>query len=140
MIDCVFCKIIAGEIPAHKIYENDEVLAFLDIHPVNPGHVLIVPKAHFENMLDAPAHVLSAMSEVSQKIAKAVMKTVGAEGFNLNVNNGKMAGQVIFHLHMHIVPRFSGDGLRLWTGREYKEGEAEMLVKNIKSALSELAN
>lgn len=136
MSNCIFCKIIAGEIPAHKIYENDKSIAFLDIRPVNPGHTLIVPKAHYENLLDAPSDVLAAMMNAAQKVARAVLKATGDESFNLGVNNGAVAGQVVFHLHLHIMPRHQNDGHRLWSGKEYQAGEAEKLAQEIRDNLA----
>lgn len=131
MENCIFCKIVAGEIPSHKIYEDENVLAFLDITPVNPGHVLVVPKEHHENFLAWPAEKTELAIQAIKKIAPAVMAGVSAEGFNLNLNNGAAAGQVVNHVHWHIVPRFGGDGRELWRGKEYGEGEAEHIVKMI---------
>lgn len=134
-MECIFCKIIAGEIPAHKVYENDKSIAFLDIRPVNPGHTLIVPKEHYENFLDAPSEVLAAMMDATQKVAKAVLLATGDNSFNLGVNNGVVAGQVVFHLHLHIMPRHLDDGHHLWHGREYQAGEAEKLAQKIKEQI-----
>jgi histidine triad (HIT) family protein len=134
-MDCIFCKIISGEIPCHKVYEDEFCVAFLDIRPVNKGHTLIVPKKHSEDFLNTDMETLKEMSRVAQKVATAVLKATSAEGFNININNGKVAGQVVFHLHWHIVPRFADDGRKLWPGGEYKEGEAEMLVEKIKEHL-----
>ncbi|MBI2551941.1 HIT family protein [Candidatus Uhrbacteria bacterium] len=135
MRDCIFCKIISGELPSAKVYENDAVVAFLDIHPVRPGHTLVVPKIHCENLMDCNPEALSAMMEAAQKVARAVVSGTGAEGFNLGVNNGAAAGQVIFHLHLHIIPRSRGDGLALWGQTEYKEGEMVALAEKIKTSL-----
>lgn len=136
MPDCVFCKIIAGELPSSKVYEDDEVVAFLDIHPVRPGHTLLVPKKHCKDFLDCDPEVGAHLMEAAQKVARAVVAGTRAEGFNLGVNNGRAAGQIIFHLHLHVIPRSEGDGLRLWGQQEYKEGEMESVAERIRNAAS----
>jgi histidine triad (HIT) family protein len=129
--DCLFCQIIAGEIPATKVYEDDKILAILDIHPVNPGHTLVMPKKHSFNLLDADEETLKAMVLATQKIAKAVLAGLGYEAFNLELNNGRLAGQIVPHLHWHIVPRTAEDGLQHWPGKSYNAGEAEEVAKKI---------
>ncbi|MBI1961729.1 MAG: HIT family protein, partial [Parcubacteria group bacterium] len=114
MQDCVFCKIVSGDIPSHKVYEDESVLAFLDINPVNPGHTLVIPKAHHKDLLDIPLELGAKVMNAIQKIAPAVLAGVGADSFNLGVNNGSGAGQIVFHAHFHIMPRFAGDGHQLW--------------------------
>ncbi len=135
MTDCIFCKIIKGELPSAKVYENDQVVAFLDIHPVRPGHTLIVPKAHCENLMDCRSEVLSVLMNAAQKVARAVVVATGAEGFNLGINNGQAAGQVIFHLHLHIIPRNIGDGLLPWSQKDYGEGEITVVAEKIRTQL-----
>ncbi len=135
MVDCVFCKIIAGELPAHKVYEDDAVLAFLDIHPTNPGHTLVIPKAHHKDFLDTPADLQSKLIQVIGKIAPVVMKAVGAEAFNLGVNNGAVAGQIIFHTHFHIMPRFTADGHKLWHGKDMNESEFKNITDKVRELL-----
>ncbi|KKU73690.1 MAG: Histidine triad (HIT) protein [Parcubacteria group bacterium GW2011_GWA2_47_26] len=135
MADCIFCKIIRGELPCSKVYEDDKVVAFLDIHPVRDGHTLVVPKIHCDNLLDCDPEVLANMIRATQKVARAVVSATGASGFNLGVNSGRAAGQVIFHLHLHIIPRMEGDGLRLWPSREYGSGEMQTLAERIKQRL-----
>lgn len=135
MSDCIFCKIIKGELPCVKVYEDADILAFLDIHPVNFGHTLIVPKAHYVNILDTPDEVLAKLTAAVKKIAPAILKAVNADSFNLGVNNGAVSGQVIFHTHFHIMPRHQGDGYKLWGAREYGPGEMEKIGEAIKSAL-----
>ncbi|MCX6744216.1 MAG: HIT domain-containing protein [Candidatus Parcubacteria bacterium] len=133
--DCLFCKIVKDMIPANKVYEDDNVIAFLDIHPVNPGHTLVVPKKHSFNMLDADDETLKAMIIATKKIAKAIIAAQGLDSFNLEVNNGRMAGQIIHHLHWHIIPRTESDGLQHWPGKSYKDEEAEKLAEMIKYAI-----
>ncbi|MGH7141472.1 MAG: HIT family protein [Minisyncoccia bacterium] len=134
-MDCLFCKIAAGEIPSYKIFENDATLAFLDIHPVNPGHTLVIPKKHFYNLLDIEADDWRAVAETTRKISRTVHDALDADGINLQMNNREHAGQVVNHPHVHIIPRFRGDGLRHWPGKSYKEGEVEEVLAKIRSAL-----
>ncbi|MEK7140349.1 MAG: HIT family protein, partial [Patescibacteria group bacterium] len=130
--DCAFCKIISGELPSSKIYENSEVLAFLDINPVNIGHSLVVPKKHFDNIYETPADVLANMITVAKIVSKAIKTKMKAEGINVTMNNDSMAGQVIFHSHMHIIPRFTNDGLGIWQSKmKYKEGEGKDVAERI---------
>lgn len=132
MENCVFCKIISGEIPSYKVYEDDEVLAFLDITPVNPGHTLVVSKKHYNDLLELPEDLAKKIIQAVKKIAPAVIRGSGADGFNLNLNNGSAAGQIVNHVHFHIVPRKFNDGYELWQGQEYQEGEAKVILEKIK--------
>ena len=130
---CVFCQIIKGEIPAHKVYEDDKVLAFLDIKPVNPGHVLVISKNHYQNMESISEEDLSALILVVKKIGAKLKERLGVSGYNVIENNDAISGQVIPHIHFHIVPRIEGDNLLQWPGQEYKEGEAEEILKKLKN-------
>lgn len=137
MNGCLFCKIVAGEIPAFKVYEDGSLIAFLDIKPVNKGHTLIVPKEHYATMLDVPAHVLSDMMSAVPSIAKAVMKATQSTGFNLLVNTNPSSGQLVEHVHMHIIPRFEGDGYRHWVGKHYEsDAQANEVLNAVRAALS----
>ncbi|NLF92736.1 MAG: HIT family protein [Oligosphaeraceae bacterium] len=107
--DCVFCKIIQGEIPCSKVYEDDLVLAFLDIAPFNYGHALIVPKDHHHSITTLPQEYLTRMMCIAPKIAVAQMRELKAEGFNLLLNNGRCAGQEVPHCHLHVIPRLVDD-------------------------------
>lgn len=118
MADCLFCKIIAGEIPAAKIYEDELTFAFLDIKPVNPGHTLVVPKTHAVGIADASDDALAAVMRTVKRIAPHILAAVGTDGFDLGVNEGVVAGQLVPHLHFHLMPRFADDGLELWHGTE----------------------
>jgi histidine triad (HIT) family protein len=136
MADCLFCKIVAGEISAARVYENATVVSFLDINPVNFGHTLVVPKTHYRNIFDAPEAALCALMAAAKKIAPAVKNAVSGDGVNLIMNNERAAGQIIDHTHLHIVPRFADDGFRHWEGRrKYADGEAEKMAANIKTRL-----
>ncbi|OGL60985.1 hypothetical protein A3H10_03335 [Candidatus Uhrbacteria bacterium RIFCSPLOWO2_12_FULL_46_10] len=135
MSDCIFCKIIAGEIPSEKVYEDEHVLAFLDIAPVNPGHTLVIPKTHSSDFLDTTESSLIVVVKVLPKIAKAIMWAVGADGFNIGVNNGAAAGQIVPHMHFHVIPRLSGDGYKSWGHRKYGEGEALKIAERIRTSV-----
>lgn len=138
MSDCIFCKIIRGDLPSYKIYEDEFVYAFLDIIPVNKGHILVVPKEHHENILDTPEELLCKIIETVKNIAPIALKAVGSEGFNLNVNNGAIAGQIVSHLHFHIIPRFQHDGHQLFQGGAYESGEAEKIQEEILKLLENM--
>ena len=135
MDDCVFCKIIAGKIPAQKVYENDKIFAFMNIAPVSKGHTLVVPRAHHVDMLDTPDDVLNDMITRTKKIAIAVVKAVKADGFNLGCNTKKAAGQAVFHTHFHIIPRFTDDGLPPWPHQKPSNDELQRVAAEIKSHL-----
>lgn len=112
--DCIFCKIVKGELPCYKIYEDDKVLAFLSLGPNTHGHTLLIPKEHFKDFTEIDTNLGNNMFEVMQKIGIAQLKGLKAEGFNIGLNNGPVAGQSIFHVHFHIIPRYSDDGLKHW--------------------------
>ncbi len=115
---CLFCSIVAGDIPAEKIYEDEHTLAFLDIAPVNSGHTLVIPKIHATNIFDIDADTFSHVMKTVHTLAPKIQKVTGADGVNIAINNEEAAGQVVFHLHVHIIPRFSDDGHRLWHGKK----------------------
>ena len=106
--DCIFCAIAAGEIPSFKVYEDDLVLAYLDINPCSKGHTLVIPKAHTTGLLDTPAESLKEIIVRVQKVAEHIKTALPCDGFNILQNNGTAAGQSVFHLHFHIVPRYEG--------------------------------
>lgn len=134
-MDCLFCKIINKEIPANIVYEDERVLAFLDINPVNPGHTLVVPKVHSTTLVQAVDEDLVALTMAVKKLAPAVCAAASCDGWNLEVNNGNAAGQVVDHTHWHIVPRLAGDGLKHWPGHPYAEGVAVVVADKIKKSL-----
>ena len=135
MVDCIFCKILKGEIPCTKVAEDEHFIAFLDIAPINKGHTLVVPKSHSVDLLDTGETVLCGLMSFTKKIAKAIVDTVEADGFNIGINNRKAAGQAVPHLHLHIIPRFEGDGFKHWPQGKYEEGEAEKIAENIAKSL-----
>jgi len=129
---CIFCQIINGEIPAHKVYEDEKTLAFLDIKPVHPGHILVVPKRHFANLEDIEEDDLMAVSLTMKKMGKLIKEKLAYEGYNACTNNDPVSGQEIPHLHFHLIPRIKGDGLNAWTQKAYNEGEAEIIAAKLK--------
>lgn len=135
-MDCIFCKIIKGELPSVKVYENDKIVAFLDINPVNPGHTLVVPKEHFENLLDGGEETLKEIMLTIKRVAWGITKAFDLKGFNVGQNNGAVAGQIVPHLHWHVIPRFENDGLHQWSRtRPYKEGEMAEIGEKIKKEI-----
>jgi len=136
MDNCVFCKIVRGEIPAAKLYEDDSVLAFLDISPINKGHTLVIPKKHYKNLYDLPEEEFQKVAVVVKRVSGAVKRATGAAGINVLQANEKAAGQEVMHFHVHVIPRFENDGSGFkWPKKEYKKGEMQQLQEKIKSAL-----
>jgi histidine triad (HIT) family protein len=130
--DCIFCKIAAGELASLRVLETPDALAFLDIGPLAPGHTLLIPKKHYENILDVPPDVLASMTSHLPRMADALMRVTGAAGMNILQNTGKCSGQVIFHLHIHLIPRVPEDGLGYrWNAGQYGQGEGEALQAKI---------
>jgi histidine triad (HIT) family protein len=134
--DCIFCKIASGQIPSIKIYEDDVIVAFLDIGPISEGHTLVMPRQHFEKIHNCPAELLGRIWTRLGKIAGAVASAMNSDGYNVLCNNGRAAGQVVDHLHFHIVPRNAGDGVfTQWPSFKYAQGKAEAIATKIKSKL-----
>ncbi len=131
---CVFCKIVTGEIPATKVYEDEEFIAFLDIGPVNKGHILVVPKKHYPTLLDMPEEEAGKLYKLVHRAAKAVKEALDADGLNIINNVGSAAGQEVFHVHVHVIPRFLDDEMKFgWRKLQYKEGEMQEYAEKIKS-------
>ena len=105
-MECIFCDIINRKAEAEILFENEDIISFLDIRPVNYGHTLVIPKAHFENFLSLPEDMLLELTKTTQTLADAILKSLKPEGFNIVVNTGVAAGQSVFHFHYHIIPRF----------------------------------
>jgi len=135
MEDTVFMKIIRREIPAEIVYEDEETLAFLDIHPNNPGNTLVIPKRATRNIFDIEEESLAWVMRTVQKIAPAVQKAVNAGGINIIINNESAAGQVIFHFHVHVIPRHEHDGFKFFPQTDYAPGEAAIVAQKIRDAL-----
>ena len=134
--DCIFCKIIRGEIPSFKLYEDDLTYAFMDINPLNDGHALVIPKYHAENIYATPDEWFGPTMSTVRRIASAVNKVVQPEGINLLQANGPGAKQSVFHLHMHVIPRYADDGAGMnW---EMKHGDMDAIGKLAKQIIAAL--
>ncbi len=134
--DCVFCKIVAGLIPCTRLFETEHVLSFLDIGPLADGHALLVPRTHLERLDECASDLAAEIGRQLPRLARAVVRAVGAEGYNVLQNNGRVAGQVVPHLHFHVIPRRSGDGLGYrWNPGTYAPGRADELAAQIRAAL-----
>lgn len=134
---CIFCRIIAGEIPSRKVFESDHVLAFLDIGPLSEGHLLIIPKVHVSQLVDLPDADAAELGRVVPRLGRALLSVTGSDGLNLLVNNGASAGQEVMHCHWHLIPRVSGDDLGYrWLAGNYPEGRIDELAEAYRSALA----
>ncbi len=134
MPDCIFCRVIAGDLPSYKLYEDDRVIAFLDIFPAVKGHTLVVPKVHAEHIFESNPEDLQAVMRVALDLAPKLEHVLGADGINITINKGEAAGQSIFHTHVHLLPRFKGDGKSLWGPMDPKpnlEALHERLKQNL---------
>lgn len=129
-MDCIFCKIVAGEIPAMKVYEDENFLAFLDIMPVAHGHTLVIPKEHHPMMTDTPDALVAEAFVLIKKIIMAVKQATGARLVATSV-----IGDEVPHFHIHLIPRHQGDGLSTWPRGQYAEGEGQVIADKIKNAL-----
>lgn len=135
--DCIFCRIVGGEIPSARVYEDADVIAFMDINPVVKGHTLVIPTGHHVRITDAPVEALCKVIAVVKRVAAAQVKALQADGISISQVNGKIAGQVVPHVHFHVIPRFGPDGQHThWTPGQYA-GPAEMnqFAERIRAAL-----
>ena len=139
MSDCIFCRIAAGRAPAAKVLETPRVLAFLDIAPVHYGHTLVIPKDHYETLLDLPDDLWMEIGQVSRRIAQALRQILFARGFNVAMNNFDAAGQVVFHAHVHVIPRFLSDGLHFFPQGSYLSGDMEKLGHQLRQAAEKIS-
>jgi histidine triad (HIT) family protein len=131
--DCIFCKIIAGEIPSHRIYEDERTVAFMDIAPGTRGHLLVIPKSHAKDILEIDPADLAAVAQSAQAMAKLVSERLGADGVNVINSCGAAAWQTVFHLHFHVIPRYSGDPLRLpWTPTPGDQDEIAAVAQELR--------
>lgn len=141
MSDCEFCKIVSGEFKSSKIYEDDSILAFMDIQPVNEGHILIIPKKHVELIADLDDETSAKMFILTNKINKALRKSdLKLEGINYFLADGESGGQEVFHTHLHIYPRFDGDGFGMVYNENYrkvlpKRAELDLIAEKVKNLL-----
>ncbi len=135
MENCIFCKIIKGETPCIKVYEDEDTLVILDLKPNTKGHTLIIPKKHHQNLLEEDPTRGNKLLEVIQKIGKAQKEGLKATGINIMINIGKDAGQEIMHTHIHLIPRYEGDGLKHWPRHKEPEEERTLTAEKIISKL-----
>ena len=136
--NCIFCKIAKGEIPSHKVYEDDDILAFLDISQVTPGHTLVISKKHYDNFLSAEKDIMHKVMDVAQRIGQAQISILGAKGVNILTNVNKEAGQSVFHFHVHVIPRYIRDeGFRIEMKENNKLSELSLpaIASEIKKAI-----
>lgn len=133
--NCVFCKIIAGEIPSNRIYEDEHFVAFVDIKPVNLGHTLVVPKNHATDLFSLSAEDLGLIGVFTQKVAAAVKAGTKADGINLGMNNGEAAGQLVPHAHIHVIPRFIDDGLKHWPSQDWTQEKLNETAEKIRASI-----
>ena len=134
--NCIFCKIAAGEIPSETVYEDEQFRAILDLGPASAGHTLILPKAHFKDVTEISDEYAANVLKVAAKLGKAMKKGLGCEGFNLVQNNGEAAGQTVFHLHVHLIPRMKDDNIDIkWAQGECADGKK--IAEEIKANLTD---
>lgn len=134
---CLFCEIVSEKIPSYKVFESEKVLAFLDIAPVNYGHTLVIPKDHYVNMEEIPEDLLCEVIKIVKMVGKSLKDGLKVPGYNVSVNNDPVSGQIIPHIHFHVIPRKEGDGLKLWEQGKYGDGEAQEVLGKIKEAMGE---
>ncbi len=136
MDDCVFCRIVRGEIPSTRIWEDELTLAFMDIGSVNPGHMLVATKAHVEDIYGVPDETAGALMRTAARVARAVRTALSPDGLSLYQANGPAAGQTVFHVHIHVLPRWQGDPMDLvWPVRNPERAELEETAARIRAAL-----
>ncbi len=134
--DCIFCKIAAGQIPCHKIYEDEDVLAFLDVNPLSAGHTLVIPKTHNQTLDEVSEDVAAKIGRVLPRLSRAVKQATGINAWNILQNNGSEAHQAVDHVHFHIIPKDADGGLGItWPADQLVSDEAEPLIKLIREAL-----
>ncbi|MHC4881127.1 MAG: HIT family protein [Planctomycetota bacterium] len=135
--NCIFCKIIAGQIPCTKIYEDDQILAFLDVHPVSEGHTLVVHKEHTCRVDSTEPLAMARIGEVLPNLTASIQDAMEADGYNVLCNNGFSAGQVVEHMHFHIIPRKANDGVfKQWPSFQYPDGRAAVIAEKIRKNLA----
>ena len=134
--NCIFCKIASGEIPSATLYEDEDFRVILDLGPASKGHALILPKEHYANIYEIPDELAEKVIKLAKKMASAMTKALGCDGFNLVQNNGEAAGQTVFHFHMHLIPRYKGDGAGVtWTPGTLTDEVRDEVVAKVKAEL-----
>lgn len=133
MENCIFCKIANGEIPSATLYEDEEFRVILDLGPASKGHALILPKAHAANLYELPDEMAAKAMLLAKKMAKKMTEALNCDGLNVVQNNGEAAGQTVFHFHMHVIPRYTGDGVGVtWTPGTLTDEDREEILAKIK--------
>ncbi|BBF44673.1 bis(5'-nucleosyl)-tetraphosphatase (asymmetrical) [Lachnospiraceae bacterium KM106-2] len=136
MEDCIFCKIANGEIPSATIYEDNDFRVIMDINPASKGHAIILPKTHAANIFEVPEDVASKIFVVAKKVATAMKEVLNCDGVNVLQNNGEIAGQTVFHLHMHVIPRYEGDQVKIkWSPAKEVDYDLNDMAKEIASKI-----
>lgn len=136
---CVFCRIVAGEIPALRVAESNLAIAFMDIGPIAEGHTLVIPRDHYETIMDMPPEGVVDVYRLAARVARAIKATLGCEGLNVLQNNGACAGQVVGHVHVHVIPRDTGDGIAWpWPSVEADPDRLALLAERIKSSMGDV--
>ena len=134
--DCVFCKIVSGDIPSNTIYENSEFKVIMDASPAAKGHVLVLPKEHYKDIYDIDAETAGKLFQLAAVVARALKEVLNCDGLNILQNNGVIAGQTVFHYHMHLIPRYEGDDVTVkWEGHSMDAEEMDQLRRDIRKAL-----
>lgn len=135
--DCIFCRIVAGDAHSHRVYEDDDVLVFMDLRPVSEGHTLIIPKRHYENLLESSEEAMAAVARVSVRIANAIKTTLAPDGIFVAQTNGVAAGQTVFHYHLHLIPRWQGSGPQVHGRVEANADELARMAARLRVALGD---
>ena len=135
MTDCIFCKIIRKDLPTEAVFEDEHVLAFMDIRPVAKGHMLVISKQHTPDFLSADSTTVGHVMVAAKRIGQALMKAVNAQGMNISTNNGAAAGQAVFHLHFHLIPRFNQDDLVPWPHHDVQPATRAEIAEQVRKQL-----
>src|SRR3989344_5845721 len=130
--NCVFCSILADRIPSEKLYQQDKITAFLDSAPISKGHTLVIPDRHVTHFDELTETELVGLSKAAALLAPRIVRAVGADGYNLGINNGRAAGQIVTHVHWHVIPRFEGDGLKSWPNRKTVSTQLQQIAEAIR--------
>lgn len=134
--ECIFCKLANGEIPTNAIYEDEDFKVIMDANPASKGHCIILPKTHAANLLELPEEYCEKLLPVAKKCCKVLMEVLRCDGINVLQNNGEVAGQTVFHLHVHLIPRYKGDGVKIKWVENKDETDIEALAEKIRNGFS----
>ena len=133
--NCIFCRIVAGAARSHPVWDDPDTLAFMDISPLSTGHVLVIPKPHWENVFDTPAPALGAVMDTAKRVAQAIRTAIAPPGLGVYQVNGRAAGQTVFHYHVHLIPRYEGISLELHGRRRADRAELDRVAERIRGGL-----